>query len=61
MAKQSVAKSSDHLAYGGSFPSDFVDFQNYTGQLSYWSTSGGRRGPYRRHRTGWNIAENEHP
>src|SRR5690606_13559093 len=34
-------------AYWGSFPSDFVDFQNDTGQFSYWFTSNGARDPYK--------------
>ena len=34
-------QSSENDAHWGSFPSDFVDFQDETGQFSYWFTSGG--------------------
>ncbi|MEU1623667.1 hypothetical protein ABZ479_41105, partial [Streptomyces sp. NPDC005722] len=37
------AKSASNQAYWGSFPQDFVDFQQSTGQSSYWFTSGGAR------------------
>ncbi|MFE0633379.1 hypothetical protein ACFW3D_41440, partial [Streptomyces sp. NPDC058864] len=37
------AKSAANQAYWGSFPQDFVDFQQLTGQSSYWFTSGGAR------------------
>ncbi|MET9877687.1 hypothetical protein ABZZ36_24075 [Actinacidiphila glaucinigra] len=37
------AKSGSNQAYWGSFPQDFVDFQQSTGQSSYWFTSGGAR------------------
>ncbi|MEU6497764.1 hypothetical protein ABZ890_46770, partial [Streptomyces sp. NPDC046984] len=37
------AKSGSNQAYWGSFPQDFVDFQQLTGQSSYWFTSGGAR------------------
>jgi hypothetical protein len=46
-ATQQAAKNSDNQAYWGSFPSDFVDFQNQTGQFSYWFTSNGQRDPYK--------------
>lgn len=35
--------SSDNAAYWGSFPQDYIDFQQETGQSSYWYTSGGSR------------------
>jgi len=35
------AKTADNVAYWGSFPQDFVEFQKLTGQSSYWFTSGG--------------------
>ncbi|MEW2133798.1 HtaA domain-containing protein [Streptomyces sp. NPDC005435] len=37
------AKSASNEAYWGSFPQSFVDFQQLTGQSSYWFTSGGAR------------------
>ncbi|MEU4096901.1 HtaA domain-containing protein [Streptomyces sp. NPDC026673] len=37
------AKSPTNQAHWGSFPQDFVDFQQLTGQSSYWFTSGGAR------------------
>jgi LPXTG-motif cell wall-anchored protein len=37
------AKSASNEAFWGSFPQDFVDFQQLTGQSSYWFTSGGSR------------------
>ncbi|MFJ6540655.1 HtaA domain-containing protein [Streptomyces sp. NPDC091385] len=37
------AKSAANEAYWGAFPQDFVDFQQLTGQSSYWFTSGGAR------------------
>ncbi|MFB7290610.1 HtaA domain-containing protein [Actinacidiphila glaucinigra] len=37
------AKSGSNQAFWGSFPQDFVDFQQSTGQSSYWFTSGGAR------------------
>ncbi|WP_436846340.1 HtaA domain-containing protein [Streptomyces shenzhenensis] len=37
------AKSDGNKAYWGSFPQSFVDFQQLTGQSSYWFTSGGSR------------------
>ncbi|MGO1451911.1 MAG: fibronectin type III domain-containing protein, partial [Brevibacterium yomogidense] len=40
-------QSSENDAHWGSFPSDFVDFQDETGQFSYWFTSGGARDPYK--------------
>ncbi|MFJ8603226.1 hypothetical protein ACIREM_31840 [Streptomyces shenzhenensis] len=36
-------KSDANKAYWGSFPQSFVDFQQLTGQSSYWFTSGGSR------------------
>ncbi|MFE2545820.1 hypothetical protein, partial [Actinacidiphila glaucinigra] len=36
-------KSGSNQAFWGSFPQDFVDFQQSTGQSSYWFTSGGAR------------------
>jgi len=36
-----VEKSTDNAAYWGSFPQDFVDFQQLTGQSTYWLASGG--------------------
>jgi hypothetical protein len=42
-----AAKSAENEAYWGSFPSDFIDFQNKTGQFSYWFTSGGIRDPFK--------------
>ncbi|MFF0714139.1 hypothetical protein [Streptomyces bauhiniae] len=38
-----AAKSSANQAYWGAFPQSFVDFQQLTGQSSYWFTSGGSR------------------
>ncbi len=38
-----AAKTSANEAYWGSFPQSFVDFQQETGQSSYWYTSGGSR------------------
>lgn len=40
-----VAPSSLNEAYWGSFPADFVAFQQLTGQASYWFSSGGQRDP----------------
>ncbi|SJM50641.1 hypothetical protein [Gulosibacter sp. 10] len=40
-------RSAENQDHWGSFPSDFVDFQNETGQFSYWFTSGGARDPYK--------------
>ncbi|MEU6347642.1 hypothetical protein ABZ883_42815, partial [Streptomyces sp. NPDC046977] len=37
------AKTGSNQAYWGAFPQDFVDFQQLTGQSSYWFTSGGAR------------------
>ncbi|MER8032310.1 HtaA domain-containing protein [Streptomyces bauhiniae] len=37
------AKSAANEAYWGAFPQSFVDFQQLTGQSSYWFTSGGAR------------------
>ncbi|WP_247614410.1 hypothetical protein [Streptomyces tagetis] len=37
------AKSEGNKGYWGSFPQSFVDFQQLTGQSSYWFTSGGAR------------------
>ncbi|MDX3855919.1 hypothetical protein PV679_35830, partial [Streptomyces sp. AK02-01A] len=36
-------KSSANGSYWGAFPQSFVDFQQLTGQASYWFTSGGAR------------------
>ncbi|MFD5574521.1 hypothetical protein [Streptomyces cadmiisoli] len=38
-----AAKSGSNEAYWGAFPQSFVDFQQLTGQSSYWFTSGGAR------------------
>jgi hypothetical protein len=38
-----AAKTAANEAYWGSFPQSFVDFQQETGQSSYWYTSGGAR------------------
>lgn len=46
-ATKQVPRTSENAAYWGSFPSDFVDFQNETGQFSYWFTSNGQRDPYK--------------
>ena len=40
-------KDAENEAYWGSFPKDFIDFQNDTGQFSYWFTSGGIRDPFK--------------
>ncbi|NQX34446.1 hypothetical protein [Herbiconiux sp. VKM Ac-2851] len=40
-----VAPSAVNEAYWGSFPADFVAFQQLTGQASYWFSSGGQRDP----------------
>ncbi|MET8814906.1 hypothetical protein ABZW47_23245 [Streptomyces sp. NPDC004549] len=37
------AKSAANAPYWGAFPQSFVDFQQSTGQSSYWFTSGGAR------------------
>ncbi|MGO1543093.1 MAG: HtaA domain-containing protein [Gulosibacter sp.] len=42
-----AARTTENEAIWGSFPSSFVDFQNKTGQFSYWFTSGGQRDPYK--------------
>ncbi len=39
------AQTPGNSAYWGSFPQSFVDFQQETGQSSYWYTSGGSRDP----------------
>ena len=38
-----AARTSDNAEYWGSFPQDFVTYQEKTGQSSYWYTSGGTR------------------
>ncbi|QAY72873.1 hypothetical protein ET445_05480 [Agromyces protaetiae] len=38
-----VAKTTQNEAFWGSFPQSFVDFQQLTGQSSYWYSSGGAR------------------
>lgn len=38
-----AARTAENADYWGAFPSDFVDFQNETGQFSYWFTSGAQR------------------
>jgi hypothetical protein len=40
-------KNAENQDYWGSFPKDFIDFQNETGQFSYWFTSGGIRDPFK--------------
>nr|WP_153303503.1 hypothetical protein [Plantibacter flavus] len=40
-----VAKTAANASYWGSFPQSFIDFQQLTGQFSYWFTSGGRQDP----------------
>ncbi|MFZ4895595.1 fibronectin type III domain-containing protein [Plantibacter sp. Mn2098] len=42
---EQVAQDSVNRGYWGSFPQSFVDFQQLTGQFSYWFTSGGRQDP----------------
>jgi hypothetical protein len=46
-ATSQAERNGENQAYWGSFPSDFVDFQNDTGQFSYWFTSNGQRDPYK--------------
>lgn len=42
---EQVARDGTNGSYWGSFPQSFVDFQQLTGQFSYWFTSGGRQDP----------------
>ncbi|GAA4509064.1 fibronectin type III domain-containing protein [Brevibacterium yomogidense] len=44
---QQVPKTADNEAHWGAFPRDFVDFQDETGQFSYWFSSGGQRDPFK--------------
>lgn len=44
---QQAPKSAENEAHWGSFPSDFIDFQDETGQFSYWFSSGGQRDPFK--------------
>lgn len=43
-ATNQAPRSAENAEYWGAFPSDFIDFQNETGQFS-WFTSGGQRDP----------------
>ncbi|MBD8080079.1 hypothetical protein [Cellulosimicrobium arenosum] len=38
-----VPRTASNAAHWGSFPQDFVDFQQSTGQAAYWYSSGGAR------------------
>jgi hypothetical protein len=40
-------RTAENEDYWGAFPSDFLDFQNETGQFSYWFSSDGARDPYK--------------
>ncbi len=42
-ASPQAAQSTANAPYWGSFPQSFVDFQQLTGQSSYWFSSGGSR------------------
>jgi hypothetical protein len=44
-ATPQAPRTSSNAAFWGSFPQSFVDFQQLTGQSSYWYTSGGSRDP----------------
>lgn len=38
-----VAKNADNASYWGAFPKSFLEYQELTGQLGYWLTTGGGR------------------
>lgn len=44
---QQAPESAENEAHWGSFPTDFIDFQDETGQFSYWFSSGGQRDPFK--------------